>query len=1142
MCSASKAALLALLLAFALASPRAARAERFEDLGPALGLPIGALGATAPRTLVAGVTATDLDGDSAIDLVVTDPYRGLTVYLRDGATFRAAPEWTDGAVGIGYGHTLFDMDGDGDLDLFYALDGGDRLFENVGDKLVDATASRLPSLPGWTFTATAADLDGDRDLDLVVARYIERTEFPMHLCHHNLVLENDGTGHFRDVTALTGLAGTRGCSFVTLAFDLDDDLDLDLVTINDFTQFTGATELWLDEGRDDATGLPLWREVARERGLVAPVYGMGMAIADLDQNGRLDFFITNIGETLLFELDPSGRFVDAGPARGLDLRFAADRNLATWTARALDLDRDGRLDLLVAAGSLPAADFIGNGPEMQSPWLRADAAGRLVAQPPGEAFAVPQSSMRDFAFADIDGDERPEIIAVHIHGGISILRDTTLPPPPTILELVPSATAPGAAGAVVTLGCEGAAQTRHVIAGGDYGNADLGRVEITLPPPCDRAGLTLTGQVRWPSGYLQALAVDSARSTRVMEPAWLVASPTALTIDLGAHLAPPETVTPVGHGVELGARETLGAHHWRWPLTLTAAQARLTLLADDEHPLGAQVRLERPDPDQEVELWIDPPTPIVGRPLSVYLRQPTPDPLASVHIGDSAPAPLSPLSDDVHHATLTPTVTGPAELVLTRSTGETSFALEVAGAASPTRSELVVRDLHIDHTETSFQVARLRVRPVDANGRVSTLPLEAIGLLVDGLPARDVGRANESTMIALSIPHAVLHDGARLEVTVDDEPWFGPRYVAHLAPHRPLASVVSVERSRCAVSEARLVADGHDRGSLLIQLFDAEGVRMRTYGVRPVVEAQGVTVLRMALVESAGGWLVPVRAGEVAGVGTISLRLPGQIDPITCTVPLVERASPRRALSGGLLVTSPGDPHLDQAVVIRFVPHGPDGRGLGSDVRFRLVVEGAETEPITAESADLYNGLARYDLIVTPRLEGPLVVRAIAEDERVVAERTFAVFRDDGGEPGPEATAEPTPEEVDESEPTEEAELIEIAEPPVEEVELDDGPGEELGAAEPEPVEPMPEPFEPEPVEPEPTEAESVELEPGPEAEEPEPEPEPAAESHAADALETSEPDPRAPADDGCRAAPNPLWAALLALLVVLARRHRDRA
>jgi len=89
------------------------------------------------------------------------------------------------------------------------------------------------------------------------------------------------------------------------------------------------------------------------------------------------------GGRLLFRLGAAGRFVDIGAARGLRVRYGADRNNVTWSARAIDLDSDGYLDLLAASGELAAADFIGNGPDLQTLWLRGgpDGAGDSVLGP-----------------------------------------------------------------------------------------------------------------------------------------------------------------------------------------------------------------------------------------------------------------------------------------------------------------------------------------------------------------------------------------------------------------------------------------------------------------------------------------------------------------------------------------------------------------------------------------------------------------------------------------------------------------------------------------------------------------------------------------------------------------------------------------
>lgn len=1020
--------LVALVLAVAVLG-RPARAGRFEDLGPSLGLYAGNPAAQTGKTLVAGVSLGDLDRDGDLDLVTTEPLRGLVIHLREGAKFRAAPEWVELPVNdvAGYGHTLFDMDGDGDLDLYYARDDLDRLYENVGDAFVEVTSTRLPGLPGWSSSATAADLDGDGDLDLLVARYIERVDFPNHLGHANLVLENDGAGRFRDITADVGLAGTRGCSFTIVAFDMDGDHDLDLLAVNDFSQFVGRTELW----RNDPDGrAPRFTEVSAAMGLVAPVYGMGAAIADLDQNGRLEVFVTNIGEPLLFELDPEvGRFSEVGFARGMNVRFAADRHQVTWTARALDLDRDGYLDLLAASGALPAAEFIANPRAQQSVWLRGTASGALASAPASDGFTVPEGSMRDFEIADLTGDGRPEIIAVHIHGGISVLQDTTLAPPPTTLALTPTTTAPGAAGAFVQLACGGVVRTRHVTAGGDYGAADRGEVDFAFPPPCPASGAPLTGLVRWPSGYVQAIEVTSGVRTELVEDAWLEVEDGTLVVDLRAHLGEVEVVSASVTG---GTAEEIAPREWRVsPPADLDGEVALGLVVDGR-PWGVTVRLGRAAPRR----WLVPPRPVVGRALAVLVPAEDVAEGARVRLGASE-VPLLPIGGGMRRAFVTPDSTGPVELVIASGDGAHAEVIDVAGRISPERSELDVRDLHILASNRDISRVRLRLRLADPNGVPSDVPLEAFGVEADGVPIEPIERALEGRLPALVVPHELLAHGARLQVVYEGAPLFEAQTVLQLASAFDVGRYVSVERSWCALSEPRLRADGIDRGSVVLLLYDAQGARLPDFGLTPLFDPSGLSVPG-GVIAAHGGWLVPVRAGAEVMVGALAARVSGMGSAVTCAVALARPPVLGSAVEGAPLVLLPEAPRLDEPLVIRYVPLGADGRGLGSGVGFRFEVAGAEIEPIVVRSAKTYVGFGRYDLTLTPRLGGPLEIQVIADDGRVLAVKVVAV---EGVpvEPGPEPV-----EVVEASEPVAEpVESVELVEPGPE-------PLEEVGGGEPE--------------------------------------------------------------------------------------------
>ncbi len=82
-------------------------------------------------------------------------------------------------------------------------------------------------------------------------------------------------------------------------------------------------------------------DVTAKAGLAVPIYGMGVAAADYDNDGRVDIYITALGQNRLFRNMGGLKFSDVTATAGVgDPGFSAS---AAW----FDFDRDGRLDLYV---------------------------------------------------------------------------------------------------------------------------------------------------------------------------------------------------------------------------------------------------------------------------------------------------------------------------------------------------------------------------------------------------------------------------------------------------------------------------------------------------------------------------------------------------------------------------------------------------------------------------------------------------------------------------------------------------------------------------------------------------------------------------------------------------------------------------
>src|SRR5215510_6022934 len=124
-------------------------------------------------------------------------------------------------------------------------------------------------------------------------------------------------------------------------FDYDGDGWLDILLVNG-RQWPGERQepeptMRLYRNRGDGT----FEDVTQRAGLVIPLYGMGMVVADYDNNGTQDLCITGYRETRLFRNNGDGTFTDVTPQSGIAQ--------GSWTTAAafVDVDRDAWLDLVI---------------------------------------------------------------------------------------------------------------------------------------------------------------------------------------------------------------------------------------------------------------------------------------------------------------------------------------------------------------------------------------------------------------------------------------------------------------------------------------------------------------------------------------------------------------------------------------------------------------------------------------------------------------------------------------------------------------------------------------------------------------------------------------------------------------------------
>jgi len=494
-----------------------------------------------PETMGGGVGLVDYDGDGRLDVYCVQggkfpagaesPSGGDRLFRNRGdGTFEDATERSGIAAfprGFGHGVAVGDVDNDGRPDLFVTRFGAYALYRNRGDGTFEDATERmgLGGPRGWPTSAAFADLDGDGDLDLYVCHYLRWTPGESAPCpdperpgthvycvprafeaEPDRLYRNDG-GRFVDVSAEAGIVDKDGRGLGVVLADLDDDGRVDIYVANDMT----ANFLFRNLGglRFEESGMMAGAATNGEGGYQA---GMGVACGDLDGDGLPELAVTNFfGEsTTLFHNLGGGSFDDWTASAGL---MAPSRYVLGFGAAFLDANDDGRLDLATANGHVN--DYRPNIPyEMPAQLYLGTGGGRLVevSGRAGGCWKTPRVG-RGLAVGDLDNDGRQDLLIVSQSGPLAYFRNLGAGGGHRLTLLLEGTRSnrDGVGARVRVASAPGWPQVARRIGGGSFLSASDGRLHFGLGAGGD--GGPVAVEVRWPDGQVdrhQRLRPDAA--------------------------------------------------------------------------------------------------------------------------------------------------------------------------------------------------------------------------------------------------------------------------------------------------------------------------------------------------------------------------------------------------------------------------------------------------------------------------------------------------------------------------------------------------------------------------------------------------------------------------------------------------------
>ena len=378
-----------------------------------------------------GAAFFDYDNDGDDDVYITSGLNMDHFYENNGdGTFEDKSLWV-GLLGTQYYYThgvvVGDVDNDGFKDVFVTTKqsnietyGKNFLFRNNGNGTFTDIWNQIQDKDkAQSVSAVFTDYNLDGLLDIYVINYVESTGFTTdangiingyaHECFVNTFYKNLGNGQFEEVAEVLHI-DDDGCSLAVVSTDYDNDGDMDIYIANDFGEFIEPNKMYKNINVDS---MQFYNEIAPVIDADIAMYGMGIAVGDVDQDLDLDYYITNFGKNVFLRND-GDNFTNITDATGAGDEWINNSDSLfsiSWGTAFLDVDNDSDLDLYVANGFVPSPAFLPSNIHMNDKLYLNE--GNMQFTDTDTTYGIQNKfTSRGMAYSDYDNDGDLDIMTV----------------------------------------------------------------------------------------------------------------------------------------------------------------------------------------------------------------------------------------------------------------------------------------------------------------------------------------------------------------------------------------------------------------------------------------------------------------------------------------------------------------------------------------------------------------------------------------------------------------------------------------------------------------------------------------------------------------------------------------------------------